>query len=166
MSTMKKNRLPQGAYSVRKALTELADAQRLRFCDWQDFRHEIPTDAGVYAIWKRSRLIYAGIAGTGKKHRGLRERLKQHCDGKRGSDKLSVQVFDRFVLPLLSKAQIRSAVAGQLSLDDLTAEFVQTELTFTYLQCKIELAQQIEESIQRGDWPHSKPLLNPIKSTE
>ncbi|MBI5060265.1 hypothetical protein HZB60_10860 [candidate division KSB1 bacterium] len=152
--------------SDSRLCSKLAGQSRIRFSGWADIRREIPAEAGVYTIWRGRSFLYVGVAGTGKKHRGLRERLKQHHDGKRGMDKFSIYVFDRFVLPELTKQQIRLAARGELALDEVTASFVQEKLTFSYLVCSAVAALRMETAIKQGKWDFGIPLLNAAKISE
>src|SRR6516162_2889307 len=111
------------------ALAELRDGPLYRFADWPN--PAVPNGRiGVYTVWQGDQLIYAGMAGraigpssdmskpVSAKLTGLRSRLASHASGRRSGNQFCVYVFDRLVLPMLTREQIQEAARGQLSLDD------------------------------------------------
>jgi hypothetical protein len=63
---------------------------------------------------------------------GLRSRLATHASGRRSGDQFCVYVFDRLVLPTLSRQQIEAAARGQLSLDGLTRQLIWQSLSYRF----------------------------------
>jgi len=136
---------------------------RMRFSDWEAVGKAVPFAPGIYTVWRDDQLVFAGIAGTGKKGRGLRGHLAEHARGLRGRDKFSVQVFDHFVLPALTSRQIRAAAAGELSLDAVTAQFIGNELSFAVVPLDIVTAALVEQQIRAGGWRYGAPLLGALQ---
>jgi len=146
------------------------------FAEWP-----IPTlpnvAAGIYAIWKETEFVYVGIAGhgwsetkiakmreEGERNKGLRQRLQSHRNGRRGGDQFCLYVFDRFVLPNLSPEQISAAASGVGIMDQLTQEFIQSQLTYRFVEVIDGLtALRIERLIRSGRFNAGKPLLNPME---
>jgi hypothetical protein len=108
------------------ALAELRDGPRYRFADWPN--PAVPNGRiGAYTIWRGDQLIYVGMAGraiglssdtsepVSAKLTGLRSRLASHASGRRSGDQFCIYVFDRLVLPMLTRQQIQEAARGQLS---------------------------------------------------
>src|SRR5215469_9797878 len=117
------------------ALAELRDGPLYRFADWPNPAVP-PGMIGAYTVWRGEQLIYVGMAGrdvspgtdiskaASGKPTGIRGRLASHTSGRRAGDQFCVYVFDRLVLPVLSRQQIEDAARGQLSLDDLTRQLI------------------------------------------
>ena len=105
--------------------------------------------AGCYTIWDdEGRFLYAGMAGrslsaeriTASRNdsvarvSGLRDRLGSHRNGRRSGDQFAVYVFDRFILGSLSAEAIAAAVAGTRRLDDDVREFIQSHLSYRWVE--------------------------------
>ena len=155
--------------AISSSCRALAAKPKIPFSNWRDGRRqrlegslEVPPEAGIYTVWRGEEFLYVGVAGTGKKHGGLRQRLKQHHDGKRGMDKFSIYGFDRFVLPALSMQKIGLVAKGKLSLDEVPASLIQKQLAFAFLVCDVNLALLMEKKIQQGGWEYLSPLFNAI----
>jgi hypothetical protein len=132
---------------------------------------------GVYTVWLGDDLIYVGISGeklssdkvqeyrlSRSKPSGLYNRLKAHRSGQRSGDKFCIYICDRYVLPSLSREQILSIASGSLYLDDLNQYFIQSNLTYRFIEVKEPtIARHIETVIKAGALPCGKPLLNPSK---
>ncbi len=80
---------------------------------------------------------------------GLRGRLASHTSGRRSGDQFCIYVFDRLVLPTLSREQIENAGAGELSLDTVTRAYIHANLSYrlTFTNDAAE-ARQLERQIQ------------------
>lgn len=152
-------------------LAELSTGPVHRFSDWPNA--EVPLrKAGVYTVWRAEELVYVGMAGRaialvgdqddGRPKAGLRGRLASHASGRRSGDQFCIYVFDRLVLPALSRDQIESAGAGQLSLDALTRAYIHANLRYrlTFTTDAAE-ARQLERHIQGVGLLGHLPLLNP-----
>jgi hypothetical protein len=154
-------------------LTVLWDGVLFPFRDFRSI--DIPRNiAGVYTVWEGDRFIYVGIGGTKIRYReptdesdpskpvkGLWGRLEQHFSGDRSSDRFCLLIFDRFVLPGLTAADIGAAAAGQLSLNERTRVWIHDHFAFRYLQVADgPSAANVETAIKRGALPVGRPLLN------
>ena len=162
--------------SSNVVLAELCDGSLYRFADWPN--PAVPNGRiGVYTVWRDDQLIYVGMAGreprpTGDsgpasaKLTGLRSRLNAHASGRRSGDQFCIYVFDRLVLPTLSRQQIQDAARGQLSLDALTRQLIRQSLGYRFtLLSDAAAARAVERQIQRDGLSSEPPLLNPLPST-
>ena len=159
------------------ALAELRDGPLYRFADWPN--PAVPNGRiGVYTIWHGDQLIYVGMAGralvpssdtsepVSAKLSGLPSRLASHASGRRSGDQFCVYVFDRLVLPTLSRQQIQEAARGQLSLDDLTRQLIRQSFGYRFtLLSDAAMARAVERDIQRDGLVGQPPLLNPLRRT-
>jgi hypothetical protein len=163
----------QRTSDIDVALAELRDGPLYRFADWPN-----PAVAngmiGAYTVWQAEQLVYAGMAGrdlspgtdiseaASGKPTGIRGRLASHASGRRAGDQFCVYVFDRLVLPALSRQQIEGAARGQLSLDRLTRELIRQSLSYRFtLLPDAATAWEVETKIQREGITSQLPLLNP-----
>ena len=133
--------------------------------------------AGCYTIWDDGgQFIYAGMAGrtlTAEKIRtarddprarvsGLRDRLRAHRTGRRSGDQFSVYVFDRFILGGLSADAVSAAVAGRRRLDDDVREFIQSRLSYRWVETEGGAeAFALEATLVTEGLGGSLPYLNP-----
>jgi hypothetical protein len=159
------------------ALAELRDGPLYRFADWPN--PAVPNGRiGAYTVWRGDQLIYVGMAGRAigpnsdmtepisAKLTGLRSRLTSHASGRRSGDQFCVYVFDRLVLPTLSRQQIQEATRGQLSLDDLTRQLIRQSFSYRFtLLSDAAMAHTVERDIQRDGLVGQPPLLNPHRRT-
>ncbi len=135
------------------------------FADWADA--VVPAQAGIYTIWTLAdrAFIYVGIAGDGSERpgrpRGLKRRLGQHAKGDRSGDRFCIYVQDRFVLPLLTPADVAAIAARRLSLDALVRAHVRQNLGFRAVPMDLAQARAVELQLKRGAWQFGAPLLNP-----
>jgi len=163
---------------VHVALAELRNGPRYRFADWPN--PAVPNGKiGAYTVWRDDQLVYVGMAGraidtaaghtsepASGKITGLRSRLNSHASGRRSGDQFCVYVFDRLVLPTLSRQQIENAARGQLSLDALTRHLIRQTLSYRFTVLKDAVAvRTVERQIQREGLASQPPLLNPIRAT-
>lgn len=114
-------------------------------------KHIDPTvnRAGVYTIWHKNELVYAGFSGKDGSKSGPVGRLLSHRSGGRSGDKFCIYVCDRYVLPELTSNQIQQVVAGPLKLDERTRDFIRGELTYRFARCENEaVAKALED---KGD---------------
>jgi hypothetical protein len=143
------------------------------FSDWPT--GDIPQiAAGVYTIWRGTEFVYVGMAGRGNaakeeqaklkgKPWGLYNRLESHASGGRSGDRFCIYICDRFVVPTLSRTELRQAGTGELNFDRRTREFIRTELAFRFMKTPDgEKALQLEDEVRRGALPAGKPTLNPL----
>jgi hypothetical protein len=162
---------------VHAALAELRNGPLYRFADWPN--PAVPNRRiGVYTVWRDDQLVYVGMAGraigaetgdTGEpvpgKLTGLRSRLNSHASGRRSGDQFCVYVFDRLVLPTLSRQQIEGAARGQLSLDALTRQLIRHVLSYRFTPLEdAATARIVERQIQREGLASQLPILNPIRT--
>lgn len=160
------------------ALAELRNASLHRFGDWPN--PAVPNGRiGVYTVWRDDQLIYVGMAGraigpdadasepASGKLTGLRSRLAAHASGRRSGDQFCVYVFDRLVLPTLSRQQIERAAQGQFSLDGLTRQLIRQSLSYRFILVEnATTARAVEKQIQRGGLASEPPLLNPLPGAD
>ena len=157
------------------ALAELRGGPLYGFADWPN--PAVPNGRiGVYTVWRGDQLIYVGMAGRAlgpsadngphsSKLTGLRSRLASHASGRRSGDQFCVYVFDRLVLPTLSRQQIQDATRGQLSLDGLTRQLIRQSLGYRFtLLNDAAAARAVEREIQREGLNSVPPLLNPLRA--
>lgn len=136
-----------------------------RFADWPS--PALPLGrAGVYTVWRGEEFIYVGMAGRSlkaaagsgggpaeKPRKGLWGRLDSHASGRRLGDQFCTYVFDRLLLPDLSRQQIAEAASGRLSLDGLVRTFVREMPSYRYaLVSDADAAFAVERHIQRKGW--------------
>lgn len=159
------------------ALAQLRDGPLYRFADWPN--PAVPNGRiGVYTVWHGDQLIYVGMAGraiglssntsgpSSARLTGLRSRLASHASGRRSGDQFCIYVFDRLVLPVLSRQQIQDAARGQLSLDGLTRQLIRQSFSYRFtLLSDAATARAVERDIQREGLVGQPPLLNPLRRT-
>ena len=58
------------------------------------------------------------------KMRGLKDRLDSHRGGGRSGDQFAVYVFDRFIVPVLTREQQQQFGSGELEGDSFTRRFI------------------------------------------
>lgn len=154
---------------------ELESGNRHLFKDWAN--NNIPrVTAGVYTIWDtEGKFMYVGIAGADltkeeidktvkeNKIKGLLNRLKHHYSGNRSSDAFCTLIFDRIILPKLSRKKIKEASRGELNLDLKVKDYISRYLSYRYHLTKdASKVRDIEDHIKRGAWKAGlKPFLNP-----
>ncbi len=148
-------------------LRTLATGPLYRFLDWPV--KDVPSQTGVYTIWRGAEFIYVGVAGRRLAETshiaslaGLRSRLNSHASGRRSGDQLCIYVCDRLVLPLHSD-RLSDIAAGHFSLDQATRDFVRSELGFRFMVTHdFRTALDIERRIKTVGLPDlGRPLLNP-----
>jgi hypothetical protein len=101
-------------------------------------------------------------ATTSSKSKGPFGRLESHASGRRSGDQFNIYICDRFALPRVHN-RIAEIAAGTLFLDQLTREFIRTELGFRFVEVAgPEEAFKLERRLQRGEWPAGRPVLNPV----
>jgi hypothetical protein len=145
-------------------LAALGSGPEHRFADWPN--PEVPNwRAGVYTVWDGDHLVYVGMAGRGllagsyesekaltsTKARRLGDRLNSHASGRRSGDQFCVYVFDRLVLPTLSQTELMAAANGQLSLDNLTRQYIHDHLSYRLVVTEDgNAALSLERQVQQG----------------
>jgi hypothetical protein len=140
----------------------LLDGPVHRFSD--ALSSEIPASgAGVYTVWDDHRhLVYVGVAGRNPHGKGLANRLRSHASGRRSGDQFCVYVADHYVMPELSRGQVREIAASELSMDGLVRERIHADFAFrvaTVQDYKAALA--VETWIKSGSARCGPPRLNP-----
>jgi hypothetical protein len=161
---------------AQTTLTELRTGRIYRFADWPN--PAVPNGSiGLYTVWHGDQLIYVGMSGRAVNTaaegsyegapqglRGLRSRLDSHASGRRSGDQFCVYVFDRLVLPTLSREQIDDAARGRLSLDELTRKLIRHSLSYRFaLVADAPTARAVERQIQRQGLAGQLPVLNPAR---
>ena len=124
---------------------------------------------GVYTIWRGRDFIYVGISYRGASESATRQppglfgRLRSHASGRRSGDQFNIYICDRYVIPTLTSEQLAAVGAGELSLDELTRDFIRQHLAFRYVFTETgDEARKVEAVIRRSGLPNSGlPFLNP-----
>lgn len=127
---------------------------------------EIPTSgAGVYTIWDEDGdLVYVGVAGRNPTGAGLASRLRSHGSGRRSGDQFCVYVADHYVLPELTRDQIKAIVASDLSMDSLVREKVNNSFMFRVAPAAdYSAALALENWVKSGSATCGPPRLNPVR---
>ena len=146
---------------TQEQIAELAQSTLHSFGDWPN--REIPrVCAGVYAVYDRDeRFIYAGMAGAslteavirqkeaeGKKS-GLFDRLNSHASGYRSGDRFNIYIGDLYVLPTLSRGEIKLISRGEWSFDASIKHLIRDELSYRYLVTANTVVRELESDMQR-----------------
>jgi hypothetical protein len=154
-------------------------SKRHRFADWPN--SDVPrVAAGVYLIWDGDELIYCGMSGRGldrivkaagegksveaasERRRGLTTRLRMHHDGRLSGDQFCVYVANRLVIPSLKPSDLPRFHTGELTLDQLTKEYIHRRLEYQFAVVETEAAAyELERACCNGVELGVKPLLNP-----
>jgi hypothetical protein len=152
------DRLAQGnaTGSDQERLKTLEEGPLYAFRDWPN--EEVRgIEAAVYTIWDGTDFMYVGIS-----KKNLFGRLRSHSRGVRGGDQFNIYVCDWLVLPRLGREQIDQVCSRQLSLDDLTREYVQSRFGYRFVAVEDEpAARELEARIKTGALSAGKPFLNP-----
>jgi hypothetical protein len=158
---------------MRDLTAKLSNAELCRFGDWPN--RDIPKIApGVYTIYDRTeRLLYVGMAGAGlteakikslaenpSRCSGLYDRLNSHASGYRSGDRFNIYIGDIFVLPTLSKEQIRQIAGAEISLDAIIKAFIRKNLSYRYLVTRNTETRTLEDHIQRQGIDGVLPSIN------
>jgi len=158
-------------WKTREVIPEqLADGEAIGFNVWPETL--IPKGPpGVYTIWDGENFVYVGMswkeptATASGTSLGLWGRLNSHASGRRSGDQFCIYICDRFVLGTLTTEAISEIVAGRLSLDHLTREYICGRLSYRFITTATgDQARTIEALIRKtGLHRHGQPLLNPSK---
>jgi len=91
-------------------------------------------------------------------------RLKSHASGRRSGDQFCVYVADRFVLPTLSKEDIKTIASGRHQMAALVRRYIHENLSYRFvILADGKVANALEAAIKGGKWEPGRPLLNPGK---
>jgi hypothetical protein len=144
-------------------------SRRYKFSDWPN--HDVPAvAAGVYAVWEGPVLIYCGMSGrqfasgvaSTRARFGLVTRLASHVSGRLSGDQFCVYVANRFVIPLMERAQLQRFASGEISLDVLTKAYIHDRLEYQFATVATSSdAYALERQCREGQIFGTKPLLNP-----
>jgi hypothetical protein len=150
--------------------TGIQYSTRYRFAEWPN--SDVPKVAiGVYAIWEGESLIYCGMSGraldtTAKAHttaRGLYTRLASHASGRLSGDQFCVYVANRLVLPGLTLDLLAKFATRELTLDQLTRDYIVERLTYQFAcLATAQAAFAHERECRQGLHFGVAPLLNPL----
>lgn len=151
---------------------DLAKGTVYRFTDWPN--SAVPSfGAGVYTVWHNDgRFIYVGMSGKKittdtvrpNKALGMYTRLNSHASGRRSGDQFCVYVADRFVLPTLSQNDFAAIASGRHRMDAFVRRYIHENLYYRFVILDDgAMAFAVERAIQRGEWEHGRPHLNPGK---
>lgn len=145
------------------------------FADWPNGGAVPDVAAGTYSIWRADELIYVGMSGRhlsaddlqsarGEGHtRALYKRLKAHTSGRWSGNPFCTYVCDRLIVPALTPDQQEKIRRGELSLDELTRNYIREHLGYRFVATwNGERARRIEREARRGALGAGKPLLNPL----
>ena len=132
---------------------------------FRDWPIDLPKLPGVYAIWRGSQLVYAGMTGEnwtperpGTSH--LKQRLSDHARATR-ANVFQSYVFERFVGRHLQAADWDELEAGRRHMNDYAREFIRAELSFSYAVARDgQEARAWEDEIRAGALGQ-RPLINP-----
>lgn len=129
----------------------------------------------MYTIWRHDEFIYVGMSGRGAtvedfvaeqglgQAKGLWTRLGSHASGRRSGDQFNVYVCDRYVIPALAPHQQRDIGEGKLLLDQLTKDFIRTQLSYRFAVYPSGAeALAVERALRAGQSPAGRPYLNPL----
>lgn len=154
-------------------LRELERGALHRFFDWE--MNQLPNwKAGVYTIWAGDDFLYAGMGGRGLtteaqaardggRRKGLLDRLHSHASGRRSGDQFCIYVFDRLLLPSLSRDEIEGGASGRLSLDAKVRGYVRERLGYRYVVVSDSReAANLERMVRRNGLSGTRPRLNPL----
>jgi hypothetical protein len=138
--------------------------------------------AGCYTIWDSDgAYLYAGMAGRKMtvasiaaartnplaKPSGLLSRLRSHQNGRRSGDQFCVYVFDLFVLPGLTSADVADVVRRLRRLDDDVRAFVQGQLSYRWCEtADATSAFELERSLVTDGMGGVLPFINPRRPEE
>jgi hypothetical protein len=100
-----------------EVIAALIDGPPHRFAE--PIAADVPTSgAGVYTVWdERGELVDVGVAGRNPDGAGLANRLRSHASGRRSGDQFCVYVADHYVLPELTREEVESIAASELSME-------------------------------------------------
>ena len=157
-------------------LRKLEEGSLYAFTEWPNDDAVPHVAAGVYSIWQGSELIYVGMSGRrlsaedverkrkkGQAKKALYARLKSHASGRRSGDQFCICVCDRLVLPTLSREELEAIRCGDLSLDQLTRDYIHDHLGYRFaITWNGERARRVEREARRGALDTGKPFLNPL----
>ena len=165
--------VPNDQVTQEATLRELGHGPVYSFKDWPN--PKVPdVAAGVYTVWRGDEFIYVGMSGRGLtaddilrgrnergSRKGLYSRLESHASGRRSGDQFCVYVCDRFVVPNLSRDEMKRLAAGGQLLDGLTKLFVRESFRYRFAETEDgETALRIEKMVRDGALGR-KPMLNP-----
>jgi hypothetical protein len=147
-------------------------SKRHRFADWPNA--DVPRVAiGVYLIWDGDEFVYCGMSGRdlrevveASKKKGLTTRLDSHAGGRLSGDQFCVYVANRFIIPRLTQDQLPRFQKGDLTLDQLTKEYIRKRLEYQFAVVSTgKEARDLEAAYRNGTMLGAKPLLNPAKDS-
>jgi hypothetical protein len=112
---------------------------------------EIPPACGVYIAWldDETQCFYIGRAEN------LRQRLRAHFSGQRGSDQFCLYVYDTYVF--IERCHLNSRMTTK-QVNKMTAEWVRKRVKFQWLEMD-NLECIVAEKELRSKW---QPLLNSL----
>ncbi len=147
------------------AVQAITTSPIFQFAEWPT--GDVPKrGAIVYTIWNREgRFIYVGMSGRnttgGPSAKGPYGRLASHASGRRSGDQFCLYVCDRLILSTVHN-RIPKIAAGELSLDEITRNYIRTNLGFRWVPMPdARSAIELERRMQRGEFDAGRPLLNP-----
>jgi hypothetical protein len=144
-------------------IESLEGGQLHLFADWPEESLRVSAP-GVYTIWHGDVFLYVGISWQDRPNsRGLFGRLNSHASGRRSGDEFCIYVCDSFIVPTLSRDQLKAVGDRVLSLDQLTKAFIRDHLSYRAVHTKTgSNARLIEATIRSEGLPgHGQPILNP-----
>jgi hypothetical protein len=108
---------------------------------------KLPSTSGVYTAWTsgEKRCHYVGSS------RNLRDRIKSHFSGQRGSDQYCLYVYDHY-LHALKKPDEKTP-----QLNKRTSNWVRRHVTFRFVELPEEKIDKAETILRT----RLRPLLNP-----
>ena len=113
--------------------------------------HLVPNKPGIYAAWMNDKLVYVGSSEN------LKQRIKSHYSGQRGSDQFCLYVFDKFLLPKLCKENIKLSTK---EINNRTAYWIRQNIVFRFIE--VQASESLLKKLERKFRKRWKPLLNPL----
>jgi hypothetical protein len=102
------------------------------------------------------------VQAASKKEFGLLTRLRSHRDGRLSGDQFCVYVANRLVIPSLKASDLPRFHTGDLTLDDLTKDYIHSRLEYQFAVVQSDSeAYELERACCNGTELGVKPLLNP-----
>lgn len=103
-----------------------------------------------------------GAIGGGVTSVGQDTRLASHASGRLSGDQFCVYVANRLILPALTPALLCKFKSGELTLDELTKDYIHTHLEYQFVCVPTSReAHALEDRCQRGEVFGTKPDFNP-----
>jgi hypothetical protein len=154
---------PKGHDEPVSLIDLLESGPLYHFAEWPEESLRVSAP-GVYTVWLGEQFLYVGISWQDRPgSRGLFGRLNSHASGRRSGDQFCIYICDSFIVPMLAPDQLQAIGARELSLDQLTRDFIRSSLGYRAIHTSTGAeARLLEASIRLEGLPkHGPPMLNP-----